>query len=60
MITLSVFFITLFLGLPILLTLMLGTLVFLHQSDLLLLSSSLPLQFYDALEKNGCLCWWAS
>ncbi len=55
MITLSVFFVTLFLGLPILLTLMLGTLVFLHQSDLLLLSSSLPLQFYGALEKNGLL-----
>ncbi|MBL1268613.1 MAG: TRAP transporter large permease subunit, partial [Halomonas sp.] len=55
MITLSIFFVTLFLGFPILLTLMLGTLVFLHQSDLLLLSSSLPLQFYGALEKNGLL-----
>ncbi|WP_417584580.1 TRAP transporter large permease [Nitrincola sp.] len=55
MITLAVFFIFLFMGLPILITLLIGTLVFLHQTDLSMLTGSLPLQLYGSLEKSGLL-----
>ncbi|GGB84504.1 C4-dicarboxylate ABC transporter permease [Marinobacterium zhoushanense] len=55
MITLAVFFISLFMGLPILITLLVGTLVFLQQSDLSMLMGSLPLQLYGSLEKSGLL-----
>ena len=55
MITLIAFFVGLFLGLPIFLTLLLGTLVFLLESDLSVLFSSLPIQLYGALNQNGLL-----
>ncbi|MBR9883643.1 MAG: TRAP transporter large permease [Oceanospirillales bacterium] len=55
MITLAVFFISLFMGLPILITLLVGTLVFLQQTDLSMLMDSLPLQLYGSLEKSGLL-----
>lgn len=55
MITLIVFFAALLLGLPIFLTLLLGTLVFLLESDLSVLFSSLPIQLYGALNQNGLL-----
>lgn len=55
MATILVFFITLFLGLPIFITLLIGSLVFLEQSDLDMLMGSLPLQFYGSLEKSGLL-----
>ncbi|MCB1756808.1 MAG: TRAP transporter large permease, partial [Gammaproteobacteria bacterium] len=55
MITLIAFFTALFLGLPIFLTLLLGTLVFLLESDLSVLFSSLPIQLYGALNQNGLL-----
>lgn len=55
MITLLVFFVALFTGLPIFLTLLLGTLTFLLTHDLSVLFSSLPIQLYGALNQNGLL-----
>lgn len=55
MITLIVFMVTLLVGLPIFITLLLGTLVFLDQTDLVILLSSLPIQLYGSLNQNGLL-----
>lgn len=55
MITLIVFLVTLMIGLPIFITLLLGTLVFLDQADLSVLLSSLPIQLYGSLNQNGLL-----
>lgn len=55
MITTVVFFTALLIGLPIFLTLLLGTFVFLWQADLSILMSSLPIQLYGALNQNGLL-----
>lgn len=55
MLTLSVFMVSLLIGLPIFVVLLLGTLVFLFQTDLTVLMSSLPIQLYGALNKNGLL-----
>lgn len=55
MITLIVFFVALLVGLPIFLTLILGTQVFLGETDMTLLLSSLPIQLYGSLNQNGLL-----
>lgn len=55
MLTLTVFLASLLIGLPIFITLLVGTLVFLFQMDLTVLMSSLPIQLYGALNKNGLL-----
>lgn len=55
MITTLTFFVALLVGLPIFITLLLGTLVFLWQTDLTILMSSLPIQLYGALNQNGLL-----
>jgi len=55
MITALVFFTCLLIGLPIFITLLLGTLTFLWQSDLTVLMSSLPIQLYGSLNQNGLL-----
>ncbi len=55
MITLIVFLIALLIGLPIFLTLLLATLVFVWDSNLSVLISSLPIQLYGALDKSGLL-----
>ncbi|ANG63401.1 C4-dicarboxylate ABC transporter permease [Marinobacterium aestuarii] len=55
MMTSAVFFISLLAGLPIFITLLLGTLVFLLQADLAVLMTSLPIQLYGSLNQNGLL-----
>lgn len=55
MMTSVTFFVALLLGLPIFITLLLGTLVFLWQADLAVLMSSLPIQLYGSLNQNGLL-----
>lgn len=55
MITTITFFVGLLIGLPIFVALLLGTLVFLWQTDLTILMSSLPIQLYGALNQNGLL-----
>ncbi|WP_027854898.1 TRAP transporter large permease [Marinobacterium litorale] len=55
MITTLTFFVALLIGLPIFITLLLGTLVFLWQTDLTILMSSLPIQLYGSLNQNGLL-----
>lgn len=55
MITLVIFLVTLLIGLPIFITLLLATLVFLEQADLSILLSSLPIQLYGSLNQNGLL-----
>nr|WP_298413905.1 TRAP transporter large permease [uncultured Halomonas sp.] len=55
MITTLTFFTGLLIGLPIFITLLLGTLVFLWQADITILMSSLPIQLYGALNQNGLL-----
>lgn len=55
MATVSAFFIALLAGLPIFIVLLLGTLVFLFQTDLTMLISSLPIQLYGSLSQNGLL-----
>lgn len=55
MITTLTFFVALLVGLPIFITLLLGTLVFLWQTDLSVLMSSLPIQLYGSLNQNGLL-----
>lgn len=55
MITSVVFFAALLLSLPIFLTLLLGTFVFLQQTDLAVLMSSLPIQLFGSLNQNGLL-----
>ncbi len=55
MITSLVFFAGLLAGLPIFITLILGTLVFLLQADLAVLMTSLPIQLYGSLNQNGLL-----
>lgn len=55
MTTLITFFALLFLGLPVALTLMAGTIVFIYGNDLQVLLDTLPINFYGALEKNGLL-----
>lgn len=55
MVTVLAFFIALLIGLPIFFTLLLGTGVFLQQSDLVVLMSSLPIQLFGSLNQNGLL-----
>ena len=55
MLTLIVFFGLLFLGLPVALTLMSGTIVFMYNHDLHLLLETLPMKFYGSIEQNGLL-----
>ena len=55
MLTLLIFLALLFLGFPVALTLMAGTLVFIGTFDLQVLLDTVPIQFYGALEKNGLL-----
>ena len=55
MLTLIVFFGLLFLGLPVALTLMAGTIVFITHNDLGLLLETLPIKFYGSIEQNGLL-----
>jgi tripartite ATP-independent transporter DctM subunit len=55
MFTLVIFLLLLLLGLPVALTLMFGTLTFIHASDLEVLFSTMPVQFYCSLQKNGLL-----
>ena len=55
MLTIIVFFGLLFLGLPVALTLMAGTIVFITNNDLGLLLQTLPLKFYGSIEQNGLL-----
>lgn len=55
MITTIVFFVCLLIGLPIVITLLLGTLVFLFTTDLSVLASSIPIQLFGALNQNGLL-----
>jgi tripartite ATP-independent transporter DctM subunit len=55
MMTSAVFFVSLLAGLPIFITLLLGTLVFLLQADLAVLMTSLPIQLYGSLNQNGLL-----
>jgi tripartite ATP-independent transporter DctM subunit len=55
MLTLIIFFVLLFLGFPVALTLMMGTLVLIADNNLQALLNTLPMNFYGALEKNGLL-----
>ncbi|HPQ95840.1 MAG: TRAP transporter large permease [Thiothrix sp.] len=55
MTTTVVFFVCLLIGLPIVITLLLGTLVFLWSTDMTVLASSIPIQLYGALNQNGLL-----
>lgn len=55
MATLLVFLLLLLLGLPVALTLMAGTVMFIHASDLAVLFQTMPVQFYGSVEKNGLL-----
>ncbi|WP_298718079.1 TRAP transporter large permease [uncultured Oceanisphaera sp.] len=55
MITTVSFFVALLIGLPIFITLLLGTLVFLMQADLTVLMSDLTIQLYGSLNQNGLL-----
>ncbi|MCB1638754.1 MAG: TRAP transporter large permease, partial [Thiothrix sp.] len=55
MTTTVVFFICLLIGLPIFITLLLGTLVFLWSTDMTVLASSIPIQLYGSLNQNGLL-----
>ncbi|MFZ3047336.1 MAG: TRAP transporter large permease [Desulfatirhabdiaceae bacterium] len=55
MLTLIIFFALLFLGFPVALTLMMGTLVLIADNNLQALLNTLPMNFYGALEKNGLL-----
>ena len=55
MLTLTTFFGLLFLGFPVALTLMAGTIVFITGNDLGVLLQTLPYKFYGSLEKNGLL-----
>lgn len=55
MITLVVFFILLFAGLPIVGTILASAIVFMATSDLAVLYDSIPIQFYGALEINSLL-----
>ena len=55
MLTLTTFFGLLFLGFPVALTLMAGTIVFITGNDLSVLLETLPIKFYGSLEKNGLL-----
>ncbi len=55
MLTLVIFFGLLFLGFPVALTLMMGTIVLIHDTGLEALLHTLPMNFYGALEKNGLL-----
>ena len=55
MLTLVVFILLLFVGLPVALTLMAATSVFIISADLGVLLQTLPIKFYGSLEKNGLL-----
>lgn len=55
MITLIVFFVLLFAGLPIVGTILVSAIVFMATSDLAVLYDSIPIQFYGALEINSLL-----
>ncbi|MBI5591771.1 MAG: TRAP transporter large permease [Deltaproteobacteria bacterium] len=55
MLTLIIFFGLLFLGFPVALTLMMGTIILITANDLYALLNTLPMNFYGALEKNGLL-----
>ncbi|WP_221796164.1 TRAP transporter large permease [Oceanobacter mangrovi] len=55
MTTIAAFFIALLAGLPIFIVLLLGTLVFLQQTELTMLISSLPIQLFGSLSQNGLL-----
>ena len=55
MITLVVFFVLLFAGLPIVGTILASAVVFMATSDLAVLYDSIPIQFYGALEINSLL-----
>lgn len=55
MLTLIAFFGLLFLGFPVALTLLAGTIVFILDSDLQVLLSTLPIKLYGAIEQNGLL-----
>jgi len=55
MLTLVIFCVLLFLGFPVALTLMAGTLVFMNAYDLQVLLETMPIKFYGSLEKNGLL-----
>lgn len=49
------FFVYLLMGFPIFFTLMATTLLFIYFEDILVLTESVPIQFYGALEQNGLL-----
>ncbi len=55
MITLAVFFVALFAGLPIVGVILVGAITFLATNDLAALYDSIPIQFYGALEINSLL-----
>jgi len=55
MATAIAFFTSLVVGLPIFITLLLGTIIFLWDSDLAVLLESLPTQLHGSLNKNGLL-----
>lgn len=55
MISILAFFSALFIGAPIFICLIAGTFIFLYQTDLLILTDSLPLQMFSSLEKSGLL-----
>lgn len=55
MITLITFFILLLIGFPVALTLMGGTILFIHSCDLGVLFQTLPVKFYGSIEKTGLL-----
>lgn len=55
MTVLGAFFVYLLMGFPIFFTLMATTLLFIYFEDILVLTESVPIQFYGALEQNGLL-----
>jgi len=52
---LLVFLTLLFVGFPILFTLIAVAVLFIYQQDVLVLAESIPIQFYGALQQNGLL-----
>jgi tripartite ATP-independent transporter DctM subunit len=55
MMTLIVFFLLLFAGLPIVATILISAVVFMLTNDVLVLMDSIPIQFFGALEINSLL-----
>ena len=53
--TTIIFFVLLFLGFPVALTLMVATIIFIATNDLGLLLETLPIKFYGSIEQNGLL-----